>query len=89
MFCLSTKAVRGSFSSGLDIQRMAINNDLVFTATKSGEIEVWLRERVSRVTSIKMRSGGHAKLTSLISDMDGGMLYAASSEGKIQAWAID
>ncbi|XP_021902519.1 putative E3 ubiquitin-protein ligase LIN-1 isoform X1 [Carica papaya] len=89
VFCLSTKAVRGSFSSGLDIQRMAINNDLVFTATKSGEIEVWLRERVSRVTSIKMRSGGHAKLTSLISDMDGGMLYAASSEGKIQAWAID
>ena len=39
---------------------------------------------MSRVASIKMGSRGHAKITSLVSDMDGGMLYAGSSDGKIQ-----
>lgn len=47
-------------------------------------IEVWLRERVTRVATIKMNGGGHTKISSLVSDMEGGMLYAGSSDGKIQ-----
>ncbi|XWS59788.1 hypothetical protein CRYUN_Cryun08bG0151600 [Craigia yunnanensis] len=90
VFSRSSKAVMGSFSTGFDIQRIAVNIDFIFTATKYGIIEVWLRERVSRVASIKMGSSrGLAKITSLVSDMDGGMLYAGSSDGRIQAWALD
>ena len=64
---------------------MEVNIDFIFTATKYGIIEVWLRERVSRVASIKMGSSRElAKITSLVSDIDGGMLYAGSSDGKIQ-----
>ncbi|XP_022767512.1 putative E3 ubiquitin-protein ligase LIN-1 isoform X2 [Durio zibethinus] len=84
VFCRSSKAVMGSFSTGFDIQRTAVNNDFIFTATKCGIIEVWLKERINRVASIKVGSKGHAKITSLVSDMDGGMLYAGSSDGKIQ-----
>ncbi|XVE96847.1 hypothetical protein REPUB_Repub02eG0258400 [Reevesia pubescens] len=89
VFSRSSKAVMGSFSTGFDIQRIAVNNDFIFTATKFGIIEVWLRERITRVASIKMGSKGHAKITSLVSDMDGCMLYAGSSDGKIQVWALD
>ncbi|XVE76340.1 hypothetical protein DITRI_Ditri12bG0164300 [Diplodiscus trichospermus] len=89
VFSRSSKAVMGSFSTGFDIQRIAVNNDFIFTATKCGIIEVWLKERITRVASIKMGSKGHPKITSLVSDMDGGMLYAGSSDGKIQAWALD
>ncbi|XP_024026587.1 putative E3 ubiquitin-protein ligase LIN-1 [Morus notabilis] len=89
IFLLSTKAIIGSFPTGFDIQRVAINNDLIFTATKCGSIEVWLRERFTRVASIKMSCGGHTKITSLTSDMDGGMLYAGYSDGKIQVWDLD
>ncbi|XVF55313.1 hypothetical protein PTKIN_Ptkin06aG0027300 [Pterospermum kingtungense] len=89
VFSRSSKAVMGSFSTGLDIQRIAVNNDFIFTATKCGVIEVWLRERISRVGSVKMGSKGHVKITCLVSDMDGGMLYAGSSDGKIQAWTLD
>ncbi|KAK8662840.1 hypothetical protein V6N13_024727 [Hibiscus sabdariffa] len=89
VFCRTSKAVMGTFPMGLDIQRIAVNNDFIFTATKVGIIEVWLKERVSRVASIKMKGKGHAKITSLVSDIDGGMLYAASSQGKIQAWALE
>lgn len=84
VFSLSTKAVTGSLTTGLDIQCITVNNDFIYTATKLGTIEVWLKERVTRVASIKMGNGGHAKITSLTSDKDGQMLFAGSSDGKIQ-----
>ncbi|KAJ4843659.1 hypothetical protein Tsubulata_010162 [Turnera subulata] len=87
VFSHSNKAVIGSFSTGYDIVRIVANNDFIFTATKCGIIEVWLKERVSKVGSIKMGGGGHIKITSLTSDMDGGMLYAGTSDGKIQVWS--
>ncbi|OMO97147.1 hypothetical protein COLO4_14846 [Corchorus olitorius] len=89
VFSRSSKAVMGSFSTSLEIQQISVNNDFIFTSTKCGIIEVWLKERVNRVASIKVGSKGHGKMTSLVSDMDGGMLYAGSSDGKIQAWALD
>nr|AZL93829.1 U-box/WD40 protein [Ceanothus thyrsiflorus] len=89
VFSLTSKAIQGTFSTGFDIQRIAINSDFIFTATKCGVIEVWLKERFTRVASIKMGCGGHAKITSLASDMDGEMLFAGSSDGKIQVWALE
>lgn len=74
-------------STGLDIHSIAVNNDFIFTATKCGIIEVWLKERVTRVASIKM-GAGNAKITSLTSDADGEMLFAGSSDGKIQVRII-
>lgn len=78
---LSTKAVKGSLSTGFDIHGIAVNNNFIFTATKCGIIEVWLRERLIRAASIKK---AHAKITSLTSDMDDTMLFAGSYDGKIQ-----
>lgn len=80
---LPTKKVLGSFLTGLDIHRIAVNNDYIFTATKCGIIEVWLKESVAKVASIKMAGGGHSKITSLTSNMDDFMLFAGSSDGKI------
>ncbi|XP_028123750.1 peroxisome biogenesis protein 3-2-like isoform X2 [Camellia sinensis] len=62
---------------------MAVNNDLIFTATKCGIIEVWLKERVTKLASIRS-GGGHMRITSLTSDANGEMLFADSSEGRIQ-----
>ncbi|KAK3023796.1 hypothetical protein RJ639_043412 [Escallonia herrerae] len=84
VFSLSSKAVIGSLPTGFDIHCIAVNNEFIFTATKCGIIEVWLKERVARVASIKMGGGGHSKITSLTSDTNGDMFFAGSSEGKIQ-----
>ncbi|KAF6154834.1 hypothetical protein GIB67_033863 [Kingdonia uniflora] len=89
VFSLSTKTVIGSFPTGFDIHCVAVNTDFVFTGTKCGIIEVWLRERFLRVASIKRGCGGNTKFTSLTLDSDGEMLFAGSSDGKIQAWALD
>ncbi|KAG5611922.1 hypothetical protein H5410_023203 [Solanum commersonii] len=89
VFTLPSKGVIGTLSTGSDIQRLAVNNDLIFSATKSGNIEVWLQERVTKMTCIKMKSGGQSKITSLAVDKDGEMIFAGSIDGKIQVWRLD
>lgn len=86
MFSISSKTAVGSFTTGIDIQHLAVNSDFIFTATKCGTIEVWLKERVTRVASVKASNSGgrHAKITCMVADNDVGMLYAGSSDGKIQ-----
>lgn len=88
IFSLSSKMVVGSLSTGLDVHRVAINSDFIFAGTKFGTIEVWLKDKFTRVASIKM-AGGNTKITSLASDADGMMLFVGSSDGKIQVWALD
>ncbi|CAK8572923.1 unnamed protein product [Lathyrus sativus] len=88
IFSLTSKMVVGSLTTGLDIHRVAINSDFIFAGTKFGTIEVWLKDKFTRVASIKM-AGAHTKITSLVSDADGMMLFVGSSDGKIQVWAMD
>ncbi|KAK1295751.1 putative E3 ubiquitin-protein ligase LIN-1 [Acorus calamus] len=89
VFSLSTKATIGSLSTGFDIHCIAVNSEFVFTGTKCGIVEVWLRERLARVTSIKTSGGGNTKVNSLVLDSDKDMLFAGCSDGKIQVWALD
>ncbi|GJY53660.1 putative E3 ubiquitin-protein ligase LIN-1 [Tanacetum coccineum] len=56
VFSLSSRAVTGSLLTGFDIQFLSVNNDFIFGATKSGTIEVWLKERLTKVASIKNAS---------------------------------
>ncbi|KAK6938966.1 hypothetical protein RJ641_032474 [Dillenia turbinata] len=79
VFSLSNKAMVGSLLTGIDIQRIAVNNKFIFAATKLGVIEVWLRERITR-----LNFSGNAKITSVTSHSDGETLFAATSDGKIQ-----
>lgn len=88
VFSLPSKAVIGTLSTGSDIQRLAISNDLIFSANKSGNIEVWLQEGVTKMTYIKMKSGGQSRITSLAVDKDGEMIFAGSNDGKIQVKCI-
>ncbi|KAJ0974272.1 hypothetical protein J5N97_016237 [Dioscorea zingiberensis] len=87
VFSLSTRTVIGSFSTGFDIHCIYANNEYVFTGTKSGLIEVWSRERIARVASIKLAAAS-SKVTSLTTDSDGELLFAGTSDGKIQVWAL-
>ncbi|CAN1314975.1 Putative E3 ubiquitin-protein ligase LIN-1 [Linum perenne] len=89
VFALSNKAVVGSLTTSFDVKHIAVNNDFIITVTKWGVVEVWLKERVSKVACIRMSGSGNTKVSCLTTDADGGMLYAGSSDGKIQVWALD
>lgn len=84
VFSLPSKSVLGTLSTGLDIQEITVNNDLIFTASRCGIIEVWLRERATKIGYIRLSTGNNTKLSTVASDMDGQMLFAGSSDGKIQ-----
>ncbi|XP_072959018.1 putative E3 ubiquitin-protein ligase LIN-1 isoform X1 [Typha angustifolia] len=88
-FSLSTTTATGSFSTGLDIHSISANDDFVFTGTKCGVIEVWLRERLTRVASLRIGGGASTKITTLAADADGELLFAGSTDGKIQVWSLD
>ncbi|KAK9129505.1 hypothetical protein Sjap_009992 [Stephania japonica] len=89
VFSLSTKAVIGSLPTAFDVHCIAVSNDFVFNGTKCGIIDVYLKERFTKVASIRMNGGGNTKITSLTLDSDGEMLFAGSADGKIQGWVID
>ncbi|KAF5198573.1 hypothetical protein FRX31_011840, partial [Thalictrum thalictroides] len=88
VFSLATGVVDGALPVGQDIHCIAVNNDFVFTGTKCGTIDVCLRERLVRVSSLRISGAGNTRVTSLISDSDGDMLFAGSSDGKIQVGII-
>ncbi|KAI3696066.1 hypothetical protein L1987_79075 [Smallanthus sonchifolius] len=88
VFSMKSRVLVGSLSGAFDIHCLAVSNDFIFGATKHGIIEVWLKERLTRVVSMKM-SSGVTKITSLAADAEGEMLFAGSSDGKIQAWELN
>ncbi|XP_022135985.1 putative E3 ubiquitin-protein ligase LIN-1 isoform X2 [Momordica charantia] len=90
VFSLSNKAAVGSLSTGVDIHHMAISTDFLFTASRCGIIDVWSKEKLTKVASLKLgnASGSHTKLTALTTDDDGELLLAGTSDGKIQVWAL-
>ncbi|KAL0351756.1 UNVERIFIED_CONTAM: putative E3 ubiquitin-protein ligase LIN-1 [Sesamum calycinum] len=88
VFKLSSKAVIGTLPAGLDIQQTTVNNDFIFTATKCGVIEVWLKDRLTKIAYVKTGSG-NARITATASDAHGQKLFAGTSDGRLQVWSLD
>ncbi|KAL0438418.1 UNVERIFIED_CONTAM: putative E3 ubiquitin-protein ligase LIN-1 [Sesamum latifolium] len=88
VFKLSSKAVIGSLPTGLDIQQTTVNNDFIFTASRCGIIEVWLKDRLMKIAYVKTGSG-NARITSTASDAHGQKLFAGTSDGRLQVWSLD
>ncbi|KAL0912612.1 hypothetical protein M5K25_018596 [Dendrobium thyrsiflorum] len=89
VFSLATKASIGSFMTNSDIYSISANDDFVFTGTKNGFIEVWMKDRLIRIGYLKVGNTGNTKVTSLVSDSEGEMLFSGSSDGKIKVWTLD
>ncbi|XP_059063174.1 putative E3 ubiquitin-protein ligase LIN isoform X2 [Cryptomeria japonica] len=84
---LSTMSVVGTLSSSLDVRSMVVTNDFLYLGSKFGTIEVWLRDRLMKVGTLHTR-GGNSKLVSLAVHGDGELLFSASVDGRIEAWAL-
>lgn len=84
MFSLENGRIVGSLPSPTDIHYIAVNNDFVFSGTKYGIIDVYLRGRLVHIGSLRISTVVNTRATSLVSDLDGDMLFASSSDGKVQ-----
>eukprot|EP01018_Ginkgo_biloba_P018781 Gb_32192 [translate_table: standard] len=88
VWSLSTNNLVGSLSTTLDVRCIAVNNEFIFLGSKSGVIEVWLRERLVRVGSLNAGGGASNRVMCLAVDMDGEVLFSGSQDGRIQAWSL-
>ncbi|XP_020584069.1 putative E3 ubiquitin-protein ligase LIN-1 [Phalaenopsis equestris] len=88
-FSLATKTIIGSFMTNSDIYSISVNDDFVFTGTKNGFIEVWTKERLIRVSYLRVGTAGNTKVTSIASDSEGEMAFSGSSDGKIKVWMLE
>ncbi|CAI0382690.1 unnamed protein product [Linum tenue] len=83
LFALSNSrgpaSVAGSLSTSFDVKHITVNNDFIITASKWGVIEVWLKERVTKIASMRTNGGGNAKVSCLTTDSDGGMFSFINS----------
>lgn len=79
----------GSLSTGVDIHHMAISTDFLFSASRLGIVEVWSKEKYTKIASVKLgsASGSQTKITSLTTADDGGLLLVGTSDGRIQVCA--
>ncbi|OAE26556.1 hypothetical protein AXG93_3817s1190 [Marchantia polymorpha subsp. ruderalis] len=76
---LSDNSLVGTLSTTAEIRSMAISEDFIYLGSNTGIIEVWLRDRLVKVTTMNVGS----KVLSLM--LDGDTLYSGSEDGKIRA----
>ncbi|GLJ39830.1 hypothetical protein SUGI_0814240 [Cryptomeria japonica] len=80
---LKNKNLAAKISTITDVIAMAVNEDFIYLGcnASTGLIEVWLREKLQKVSVICTES----RLSALTFGED--VLYGASEDGKIRAWA--
>ncbi|EFJ10921.1 hypothetical protein SELMODRAFT_426843 [Selaginella moellendorffii] len=71
-------SLKRSLPTNLEIRSIAVHDDFLYLGSSSGIIEVWLRERNTRVSVLNIGSKVNALL------LDGDVVYSASEDGKIR-----
>eukprot|EP01018_Ginkgo_biloba_P028392 Gb_19331 [translate_table: standard] len=79
---IEDKTLKGTVSTSSEVRAVEVNDDFIYMGTSSGLIEVWLRERLVRVSVLTVGS----RVTSLLVRDD--FLFSASIDGKIRVWSL-
>ncbi|KAI3935032.1 hypothetical protein MKW98_009951 [Papaver atlanticum] len=82
----SNFSVVGSLPSNMDIRSMAISSELIYLGCKTGTVEIWCKEKHTRVESLQ--TGTNTKIISMAIDSDEELLVLGTSDGKIQVWGM-
>ncbi|CAM6091631.1 unnamed protein product [Calypogeia fissa] len=79
---LSDHSLVGTMCTTSEVRSMAISEDFIYLGSSAGVIEVWLRERLLKVSTMNPGS----KVICLM--LDGDTLYSGHEDGKIRIWAM-
>ncbi|KAK1313228.1 putative E3 ubiquitin-protein ligase LIN-1 [Acorus calamus] len=82
----STSSVVGSLPTTMEVRSMTISTELIYLGSKMGAIEIWSRDKLSRVGTLQ--TGTNAKVLCMAVDDDGELLAIGTSDGRIQAWGL-
>ncbi|KAK1289507.1 putative E3 ubiquitin-protein ligase LIN-1 [Acorus calamus] len=82
----STSSVVGSLPTTMEMRSMTISTELIYLGSKTGAIEIWSRDKLSKVGTLQ--TGTTAKVLCMAVDDDGELLVIGTSDGRIQAWGL-
>ncbi|XP_058074307.1 putative E3 ubiquitin-protein ligase LIN-1 [Magnolia sinica] len=82
----STHSMVGSLPSTMDVRSMTVSAELIYLGCKTGGVEIWSKELLSRVETLQTKN--HSKVLCLAVSGDGDILVGGTSDGRIQAWGL-
>ncbi|KAF6164444.1 hypothetical protein GIB67_025270 [Kingdonia uniflora] len=76
----------GSLQSTLEVRSMAVSSDLIYLGCKLGTVEIWCKEKHTRVETLT--TGTNGKVLCMAINEDAESLVVGTSDGRIQAWGL-
>ena len=72
----------GSLPTTSEVRSIVISSDLIYLGCKMGTVEIWSREKLSKVSTLQ--TGTNGKVQCMGIDSDAELLVVGTSDGKIQ-----
>lgn len=72
----------GSLPCTTEIRSIAISTDLIYIGCKMGVVDIWSREKLTRIASLQTKT--NSKVQCMAVDSEGEVLVVGTSDGRIQ-----
>ena len=72
----------GSLPSPADVRSIAISTDLIYVGCKTGLVDIWSKEKLTRIGSLQTKT--YSKVQCMALDGEGEVLIVGTSDGRIQ-----
>lgn len=82
----SNYSLVGSIPSTLEVRSMAISTELIYLGSKTGVVEIWSKDKITRVGTLQTDT--NCRIQCMAVDADAELLIVGTSDGKIQAWGL-
>lgn len=72
----------GSLPCTSEVRSIAVSSDLIYTGCKTGIIDIWSKEKLTRIGTLQTRA--YTRVQCMALDGDGEVLVVGTSDGRIQ-----
>ncbi|KAK8939364.1 putative E3 ubiquitin-protein ligase LIN [Platanthera guangdongensis] len=81
----SNYSQKGSLPSSLEVRCMAISTELIYLGSKIGAVEIWSKDKLTKVGTLQTGGNCRIRCMTIISDE---LLVIGTTDGKILAWGL-
>uniref|UniRef100_A0A0E0FIZ5 RING-type E3 ubiquitin transferase n=1 Tax=Oryza nivara TaxID=4536 RepID=A0A0E0FIZ5_ORYNI len=84
----SNYSLVGTIPSSVEVRSLVVSSDLVYLGSRNGVVEIWSREKLTRIGALQAAGGGGGRVQCMAVDADGDVIVVGTSDGRIQAWGL-
>ncbi len=82
----SNYSLVGTIPSSVEVRSLVVSSDLVYLGSRNGVVEIWSREKLTRIGALQAAGGGGGRVQCMAVDADGDVIVVGTSDGRIQVW---